>query len=98
MTPRSYIDHHAPDPADAGGALKSMTLEADGYTLLLDPKRIGVNGPAQQVAISPTAISLFQGSCQCKLTIDPDGGDLIVTAVLGPNAGKSVNLTYGKWA
>jgi hypothetical protein len=26
------------------------------------------------------------------------GGDLVVTALTGPNAGKSVNLTYGKWA
>lgn len=27
-----------------------------------------------------------------------DNGDLIATAITGPNAGKSVNLTYGKWA
>lgn len=27
-----------------------------------------------------------------------NNGDLIVTAISGPNAGKSVNLTYGKWA
>jgi hypothetical protein len=26
-----------------------------------------------------------------------DSGDLIVTSTNGPNAGKSVNLTYGKW-
>lgn len=32
-----------------------------------------------------------------QLSIDPEGGDLIATALEGPNAGKAVNLTYGKW-
>lgn len=26
-----------------------------------------------------------------------DGGDVVATQVTGPNAGKTVNLTYGKW-
>jgi hypothetical protein len=26
-----------------------------------------------------------------------DGGDVVATQITGPNAGKSVNLTYGKW-
>jgi hypothetical protein len=44
------------------------------------------------------ASRLFSNSgAQVELSLNPDG-DLIVTQTAGPNAGKSVNLTYGRWA
>lgn len=42
-------------------------------------------------------ISNDAGTAVNSLTINADG-DLILTQTTGPNAGKSVNLSYGKWA
>ena len=47
------------------------------------------------------------GGAQSILLVDEAGnktmlslqnGDVIVTGIVGPNAGRSVNLTYGKWS
>lgn len=44
------------------------------------------------------AVMQFQsGSTITQLYIDPTQGDLVAKAITGPNAGKSVNLTSGKW-
>jgi len=43
------------------------------------------------------ALVLSDGINQITLSIGPYG-DLWVTQEAGPNAGKSANLTYGKWA
>jgi hypothetical protein len=54
------------------------------------------NAQSNSVAfvINPAATIFASGSD--SLTINADG-DLIFTQTQGPNAGKSVNLTYGKW-
>lgn len=59
-----------------------------------------LSGSPERVLLSsgPTQSQIFKsGDCSTELSIDPVGGDLIATATAGPNAGKSVNLTYGKW-
>jgi hypothetical protein len=48
---------------------------------------------------SVTSVFVFQAATMMtQLYIDPAGGDLIAKSIAGPNAGKSVNLTFGHWA
>jgi hypothetical protein len=82
----------------------NTTLEA---TLNLGPGSSGIytvvvtDGDAlsNSVAftVNPAASTLIASGASCTLNINSDG-DLIITQTAGPNAGKSVNLTYGKWA
>lgn len=56
--------------------------------------------PANVLSGPGTVIPLTQfqsGTTTTQLYIDPVGGDLIAKSVVGPNAGKSCNLTFGKW-
>ena len=46
--------------------------------------------------VNPTSVKLTESSAACTLDINADG-DVIITQQSGPNAGKSVNLTYAKW-
>ena len=45
----------------------------------------------------PSEITLSDGINEITLTVGP-GGDLWVKQKSGPNAGKSEDLTYGKWS
>lgn len=49
-----------------------------------------------QTSLPPASIVLANADNQVTLSIGPDG-DLWVTQQTGPNAGKQVDLTYGKW-
>jgi hypothetical protein len=48
------------------------------------------------IAATQTTFTLGASGPTCALDINADG-DLIITQSVGPNAGKSVNLTYAKW-
>jgi hypothetical protein len=73
----------------SGGPGVSLTIDTATGSLVVSSSTVG-NG-----------ILLENGAdgSQSRLHLDPGGsGDLIVTGVAGANAGKSVNLTFGKWA
>lgn len=83
--------------------IDKTTLEA---TLTLGPGSSGIytvvvtdgSELSNSVAftVDPAAVSFAAAGASCTLDINADG-DLIITQTQGPNAGKSVNLTYGKW-
>lgn len=51
---------------------------------------------AQSTPLDEEAIILTDaGGDKSKLSLE--NGDLIVTALSGPNQGKKCNLTYGRW-
>jgi hypothetical protein len=67
-------------------------------TVANDPTRGDLTITSNQVG---NGLQLLCGtnSEQVRLHLSGDGnGDLIVTSLSGPNSGKSVNLTVGKWA
>jgi hypothetical protein len=55
------------------------------------------NQQSNSVAFTVNPAGKVFSNAFCQLTINSDG-DLILTQSQGPNAGKSVNLTYGKWS
>ena len=57
---------------------------------------VGVAEYPSAPAASP--LSLTADGVRTRIDITPDGGDLLAKSEVGPNAGKSVNLTYGHWA
>jgi hypothetical protein len=84
--------------------IDNTTLEA---TVNLGPGSAGIytvvvtdgNALSNSVAfaVNPVAAIFSADGVSCTLGINRDG-DLIITQTQGPNAGKSVNLTYGKWS
>jgi hypothetical protein len=56
----------------------------------------GVPGPQGPAGPQGDPLILNNSGSQVHLAINATG-DLIVTQIAGPNAGKSVNLTYGHW-
>lgn len=48
-------------------------------------------------AVQKTGVILSDGTNTIDLNMNSNG-DLIVTQSAGPNAGKSINLTYGRWS
>jgi hypothetical protein len=66
------------------------------YTVWVTDGELLSNSVAFTVSIDGTTFAKSGGPA-CTVNINADG-DLIVTQKGGPNAGKSVNLTYGKWA
>lgn len=68
---------------------------------LRDPNGVTLGGMSQEQnqatrasATSPIRLVDASGN-ETHLSIE--NGDLIAKAIDGPNAGKSVNLTFGKW-
>jgi hypothetical protein len=76
------------DYATGIGYLLSSTQ--GGVALAQEP----VSGPSTQL-VSELAAPDGSGSVRLDCVT---GGDLVATSISGPNAGKSVNLTYGRWA
>jgi IPT/TIG domain len=84
--------------------IDNKTLQA---TINLGPGSSGIytvvvtdgNALSNSVAftVTPAAGTFTTADASCTLKIN-EYGDLIATQTQGPNAGKSVNLTYGKWA
>ena len=65
---------------------------AGNYTIVVTDGAQQSNSVA--FVVNPAA-TVF-ASANVSLTVNADG-DLVFTQAVGPNAGKSVNLTYGKW-
>jgi len=57
----------------------------------------GPQGPPGPSAAEAASMVFTDGTNTFSLGISSDG-DLVLTETAGPNAGKSVNLSYGKWA
>lgn len=101
----------SPAPITAtNGATYNSTLSGTFGALRLNVSALAGNGLAYaQLSGAPASgytspnaqipLAQFQsGATTTQLYIDPVGGDLIAKALTGPNSGKTVNLTYGKWA
>jgi hypothetical protein len=71
----------------------SRTIGLDCNAVSIQNVNVGLTiiEPAQ-ITLENLALAFNQ------IHIDSTTGDLIVTQTVGPNAGKSVNLTAGKWA
>lgn len=69
-------------------------------TALLGTGNWGPGGSSGMITLSVgCGIDLGLGQAnEATLAIDVSTGDILITAKAGPNAGKSVNLTAGKWA
>jgi hypothetical protein len=80
-------------PAPPAGSGLTELGPRQGDTLVIALKKIcallGAGAPI-------SSIILANAGNQITLEINPDG-DLLVTQQTGPNAGQTVNLTYGKW-
>jgi hypothetical protein len=83
------ISSFEPGPAPAPGVPEAPT---DGQIYGRENASWGVvpTEAASLAMISP------DGQSAVTLTL-VNGGDVVATQQSGPNAGKSVNLTYGKW-
>lgn len=99
------------DPGGAGNAILNVNDGTNNRNIRIFASGIiYINaGGSQTVLGSDGSANLFIGSggglvlsqgypAGAKITADTTTGDIIVRAVNGPNAGKSVNLTSGKWA
>jgi hypothetical protein len=92
------------------GTVYNSTLTGSFGALRLAVSSVTGNGiayaqltgvPTVTGGIGQTVTSTLQfqsGQIVTQLYLDPVGGDLIVKSINGPNAGKTVNLTFGKWA
>jgi len=70
------------DVADTYGSVYACQWDTPGLVVVVE-----------QVGMA-SAPALPYGT---KFSIDPVSGDLIITQVTGPNAGKWANLTQAKW-
>ena len=66
------------------------------YTVVVTDGALLSNSVAFTVSIDGVAFAKQRGA-SCIVDINPDG-DLIATQNIGPNAGKKVNLTFGRWS
>jgi hypothetical protein len=91
-------------PAPPAGSGLTTLMPTGGDTIVTSLKKIcallGLGAVAtqqqQQQTISSIILTNTDGSAQITLSAGPDG-DLWVAQQTGPNAGKQVDLTYGKW-
>jgi Collagen triple helix repeat (20 copies) len=77
----------ATGPAGAPGADGAITTDAPSD---------GTPYVRQDAAWAPNVLTSMQAS-DASVLLSLVNGDIIATQKNGPNAGKSVNLTYGKW-
>lgn len=58
------------------------------------PAAVNPNNPSDPLIFFLMTLADSEGN---ETTLSIENGDLIATAIKGPNAGKSCNLTYGRW-
>lgn len=72
------------------------------YPLGLPQKQEQTQPPVAEVSVDPKVdpyTELLLKDAQGNITqLSIENGDLIATAIKGPNYGKKCNLTYGRWA
>jgi hypothetical protein len=65
------------------------TQKSNSVAFTVTPAAVTVSG-------QPVTLTLGASGPTCALSINADG-DLIISQSVGPNAGKSVNMTYARW-